>query len=185
LEFRLLFVGRCGWALFTERVQMRTIGAKDRKQRKKRSDKGKRRPKYRGKKTKTRRQVKFDKRKGSKTHIKLWWWKREKMSLEGRRKWNKNIRGSVHPYITRFGIVVWTPVADITTREDIEEWALATIGLEGNFIVMGISASLRSRYRRKWVKMFQVVIRDSPDGLRAKFVRSFRLHRYWFFKDKR
>lgn len=161
----------------------RTPSARDLRPRRTRSDLGKKRKLYRGKKPKGRKRIKFEKRKGQKTHIKLWWWERRKMSIEGWRNWNPEVRNKIKPIITKFGVVTLTPVADISNKADIEEWAREVIGFPGHFIIMGISATFRNKHRRKWIKMFEIDIKDSAEGLRVKMTRNHRLFRYkWFWK---
>jgi len=162
----------------------RTLGARDRYPRKTRSDMGKRRKKYAGKKVKTKRQKKLEKRKGAKTHIKLRWMERRRMSKDGWRNWNPKIRPKIKPYVWIFGSVILTPVSEIPTKKDIEDWAVEAIGFPGHFMVLGVSFTARNKFNRKWVKMFEINITENADGLRAKMTRNWRLFRYrWFYKD--
>jgi len=162
----------------------RTKGARDRFPRRGRSDAGKRRKKYAGKKVKTKRQIIRDRRKGNKTHIKLRWLEKRKMSIEGWRNWNPKVRLKIRPFVYKFGIVTLTPVADISTKKDFQDWAVQVIGFPGEFIIMGISRTFKNRFQRKWVKMCTIVINQHQEGLRARMVQNTRLFRYkWFYKD--
>lgn len=147
-----------------------------------RSDRGKRRKLFKGKRPKTKRRIKFERRRGNKTEIKLRWMEKRKMSLRGWRAWNPKIRPKMHPYTYHWGSVVLTPVIDISNREDIEEWALTAIGYPGFFYVMGLSKTFKNKWQRKWVKMFSITIKETKDGLRAKFQRDFRMFRYWYWQ---
>lgn len=81
------------------------------------------------------------------------------------------------------GSVILTPVEDISTKSDIEDWALTAIGYPGQFIIMGMSGTLKNRFKRKWVKMFSIEIKETAIGMRARMTNNFRLFRY-FFWDK-
>ena len=163
---------------------MRKIGDKDLSPRKLRSDIGKKRKKYRGHKIKTKRRIRFEKREGKKTAIKLRIFEKKPMSIEGWRNWNKKIRPKIRPYVYMMGAVIITPVADISNKEDFENWALDAIGYPGDFYIMGLSGSLKSSFRVKWVKMCRIVITDAPEGMRSKMVQSINLYRYkWFYKE--
>ena len=149
--------------------------------RKTRSDKGKKRKKYAGKLIKKKNIIKFEKRLGNKTHLKLWVWEKQRMSQNGRLRWRPKLRKKIKPFIYKFGPRIDVPVDDIASRELIERWSEDIIGIEGHFLIMGLSGSLRSKKGVKWVKMFEVVIKERSDGLRAKLWKNWRLYRYWFW----
>ena len=162
----------------------RTIGARDKRRRRTRKDLGKKHKTYRGKKPKGIRRIRFEKREGQKNYIKLRPFEKRKMSKQGYLNWNKRFRKYVHPFVYPPGAVILTPVSDLSNKEDIENWALEAIGYEGYFIIMGMSFTFRNKYKRKWIPMFDVVIKDSPYGLVANMVRNRRLFRYWFWQKK-
>ena len=157
----------------------RTIGAKDIIKRKIRKDRGKKRKKYSGREI-----IKFPKRRGDKTMLKLWVWEKHPMSREGRRRWNRRIRPYIKPFVYQFGNRIDAPVEMISTKEAIEDWALECIGYTGHFLIMGCSGSLRTKTGVKWVKLFRVLIRESPTGLKANMIQDHRMWRYkkWFWK---
>ena len=156
----------------------RTTGAKDFRKRKIRKDKGRRRDKYKGRQI-----IRFPKRRGNKESLKIWFWEQGKMSREGYSKWSRYVRRHIRPIVYRFRIRADVPIEMLSTKEAIEELALEVMGYEGNFIIMGISGSPRTRTGLKWVKLCRVIIRNSQEGLRARFAENFRLWRYWFWRD--
>ncbi len=157
----------------------RLKGSVDLKKRKTRKDKGKKKKKdriaYR----------KFEKRQSNKSTLKLYIWDIQPMSRDGFHHWNKNIRPKVNRLV--YGRNRWridAPVSEIDTKEKIEEFMLEHIGIDGSYLVMGCSGSLRSRHGVKWVKLFSFKITDHSTGLRCKFILDHRLFRYkWFWRD--
>ncbi len=163
---------------------VKTYGAVDRVlKRKTRTDTGKSRKTYAGRNVKEhRRTIRFERRRGNKTHLKLWWWRQLPMSKEGYYKWNKKARPMIKKIIYKFGIRVDTPVEQLASKKLLEEWALDNIGFDGYFLVMGCSGSPRTKTGVKWVKLFSVRILDSEAGLRAKVINNYRMWRYgWFW----
>lgn len=116
--------------------------------------------------------------------IKLWMWRQEPMSLDGWRHWNRGIRTKIRRVIYKFDIRIDAPVERLSTKENIEQFVLETIGYEGIFLFMGGSGSLRSKKGFKWVKLFECKITNHPEGLRCRMTRNFRLFRYWFWRGK-
>lgn len=162
---------------------VKTMGAKDRvHKRKTRKDLGKRRKKYRGKPVKDYKRIRFEKRRGRKTCLKLMWWEQKPMSKEGYRNWSEKLRPKVKRLVYVPGIRVDTPVEQLATTKLLEQWALDNIGYEGTFYVKGFSGTQKNSYRVKPVKIFSVVIRDSPQGLHAKVINNWRAWRYWFWQ---
>lgn len=160
---------------------VRTKGAVDRRPRRLRSDIGKKRKKYAGKKIFSKRKKKFIKREGTKDQLKLRIMEKKKMSANGWRNWNKKIRPKIHPFVYMWLMRVDVLVADISNRKDIEEWAIDVIGYPGKFLVFGFSGTSKNRFGVKPVRMFDVDITETGSGLNAKMT-SKRLHRYkWFW----
>lgn len=158
----------------------RTIGAIDHWKRKTRRDKGKRRKRYRGRQII---KIRFPKRTGHKESLKIWFWEQQKMSIDGYRHWNVRVRRHIKPVIYRFRIRADVPTEMMGTKQAIESMALEVMGYEGNFLVMGVSGSPRTRTGLKWVKLCRVIISNSEEGLRARLVENYRLWRYWFWRD--
>jgi len=155
----------------------RTAGSKDIEKRKRRIDKGRKRKKYRGREI-----IRFPKRKGNKEAIKIWFWERKRMSKQGYSKWSRHVRRFIRPVVYHFGIRVDVPINMISTKEAIEELALEVIGYDGHFLAMGVSGSPKTKTGLKWVKLFEVVIMETRDGLRARMIKDHRLYRYWFWR---
>jgi hypothetical protein len=158
----------------------RTIGAVDLNPRHNRSDRGKKRKFYAGKKVKGKRKIAFEKRIGNKTHLKIWVWERKAMSRDGRLRWNKYCRSHVKPEVTKFLMRHDVPVQDINTKQKIERFMEENYW-EGTFLIMGFS-NASNKYRCKPVKLCRVLVRESQNGLRAKLISNYRLSRYWFWR---
>ena len=152
-------------------------------QRSGRSDKGKKRKMYAGKKTKGKRQIKFERRRSNKTHLKLWIWDYVPVSVEGRKRWSKYTRAYMCPFVCpadrRLRIDV--PVTDIDTKEKIE-YMVASNMWAGTFYVMGIS-NAKTKTRTKWVKICKVIVKQTDSGNVGRMINNYRLSRYsWFYK---
>lgn len=152
--------------------------------RKRRSDKGKKRKRYGGKPVKRYNRIRFNNPKGRKTHIKLRVFEKRKMSREGRLRWNAKARKFIRPYTQHMGQVFIVPVEEISTRENCETWSLENIGYVGDFLLMSVSGSLRSKRGVKWVKCFRVRITEHPNGLHANMYKNERLFRYFFWQKR-
>ncbi|MCK9370139.1 hypothetical protein M0R04_09565 [Candidatus Dojkabacteria bacterium] len=155
---------------------VRTLGALDLHKRKTRKDKGKRKKPVQLKR--------FAKHKGHKTHLKLWMWREEPMSLEGYRHWHTGTRMKIRRVVYKFDMRIDVPVERLATKERIEAFVLETISYKGVFLFMGGSGSLRSKKGFKWVKLFKCKITEHPDGLQCRMTNNYRLFRYFFWCDK-
>lgn len=160
----------------------RTKGAQDRKPRRERSDKGRKRKKYRGRPVSKSRKIKYEKKKGQKEILKIWIWQRAPMSKEGYKRWNKKMRPYIKPYIFLFHVRADVPVERLRNKREIEDLMLEIVGHEGDFYMMGFSKTPRNKYRVKPVKMARILILESREGLKARMVENFRLWRYWFWE---
>lgn len=154
----------------------RTFGAKDKKLRKRRRD----------------RKHKYVKRKGQwfpkkirqpsrKTHLKLYFWKIEKMSLDGHKRWAGNLRQYAKKTVYKPVVRVDAPVERLSSVERIGQLALETIGYEGTFIMRGFSHG-KTKTHYKQVRLAIIVIKKSAgDEMRAFVSETGRLSRYWFW----
>lgn len=159
----------------------RTKGSKDSMPRKVRHDKGKSRTYYRGKPIVRKRKVRSERRIGKKTHIKVWVWERKPMTREGFLHFNPKIRHNVYQKITRMLNVHYVSVEEISTKEKIQQF-MADNYWTGEFLIMGFS-NAKNKYRCKPVKLCRVIVRERPEGNKAKMINNYRLHRYaWFYK---
>lgn len=151
----------------------RTKGAKDLKKRKHRSDRFK---KYVRKKGKL---VPYKSKRNKGDPIKIWWWRRKPMSLDGYHKWHKVIRASIYRKVTEFGVRMDVDPSMISSKEAIENLALEHL-YQGEWLMMMFSRG-KNKFHTKPVKVCRVVIRESPDGLTARMTDNYRLFRYWFW----
>jgi len=152
----------------------RTKGAKDLKKRRVRSDRKKKYVKRKGK------LVPYVPKRKRGDPIKIWWWRRKPMSLDGYKKWSRQIRASVYKKVTEFGVRMDVPPEMISSPEAIEKLALEYL-YEGVWLLMGFSHG-RNKFHVKPVKLCKVVIRESGDGMTAKVSETWRLSRYWFWR---
>lgn len=150
--------------------------------RKNRSDKGKERKLYRGKEIKRKRRIKFEKKIGDKTHLKLWIWDYVPVSVSGRNRWNKYTRAYMCPFVCpadrRLRIDVL--VTDINTKEKIEQM-VATNMWAGTFYIMGLT-NAKTKSHTKWVKICKIVVKETEHGNVARMTNNYRLFRYWFWE---
>lgn len=161
----------------------RTIGAKDIGRRSQRSDKGKRHKTYRGKTLPKKRvkRIKFTSQRGHKTHLKVWIWGRKKMSKQGLQNWSPRLRGSVNKKITKFGDRINAPVEELSNRENLEQWSLDNIMKPGEFYVMSLTGTPKTKTKVKWIKLFKVVITEADGGLVVRITKLYSIFRYWFW----
>jgi len=147
----------------------RTKGAIDLKPRKKR-------------KSKTKHRIRFKRSKGKKTELKLQIWEKCPMSKQGYEKWNRYIRPHIRRVVFRILMRIDAPVERLKNEDSIKELMLEFVGYEGYFYIMGCSGTLRNSYRVKWVKLAEVQIMQSRNGLIAWIHNKSRLRRYWFWE---
>jgi len=168
----------------------RTIGAKDLKRRKRRSDRNKRRKLYRNKPTKPKRKVNGklvpyrSRRKGNEP-IKIWFQEKKRMSYQGYRKWNPAMRRYLDRTIKVF---VDKPVevnpSDISTPEKIGEVAIRILQYPGLFNMLMPSHSKNS-FRVSYKKKAMIRIIETKEGLHAKVFNFSKMRHYgWFWKNK-
>ena len=152
----------------------RTKGAKDKKKRKHRRIKKK---KYMIRKGKF---VPYVSKRQRGDPIKIWFWKREKMSIEGYRRWSKNLRAKAYKKITKFGVRIDVPPEMLSNDENIKQLANEFL-YEGEWLLMGFSHG-RTKTHVKPVMLCRIFVRDSKDGYNIRITDKRRLSRYWFWK---
>jgi hypothetical protein len=164
----------------------RTKGSRDRKQRKhrsvRRSDYGKKRKLFKGKPPKGKRQIKSERKIKNNGILKVWVWQRISRTPESAMKFNARVRPFMarHP-ITAFRMRHDLPVDEINTKEKIELFFEENYW-EGDFYLMGFSHG-KNKYHVKPVKICEVLVRETNDGLKARMIQNFRLSRYkWFYR---
>jgi len=165
---------------------MRTRGARDRRRRKIRSDKGRRRKIYRGKPVRKKRVIRgkihYPKQK-KKENIKVEFWLIEKMSYEGYlripRKSRPKMRKEVYG---RGGNRIYTIVSvyEINTKEKLENYC------EQNLYAGTWSVMLRSHknnlYGNSPCQVAKVRVTEHAEGLRCKLIYNKSLFRRWWWQ---
>jgi len=163
----------------------KTFGAVDKKQRRTRSDLGKKHKTYKGKPTQNKRRVRYEKRIGNKEFIEIWCWEIRMMSQEGYLRlprWTRAKMSKITPIPLRKEIGRFTPhVSEINTKEKLEQYIAERMWV-GTFWVKGFS-NAKNRYNCKAVRMCEIVVKDNDEGNIGKITKDWRLHRYsWFYK---
>lgn len=154
----------------------RIKGAKDKKPRKKRTH-------YAGKPIKKRRRskgfVKYVSKRKRDDPIKLWMIEIRDMSKDGYKNFSSQTRKFMRKkvYIPRLRIDV--DPYQISTKALVEQLCVEHLWT-GHWLIRGFSRG-RNRFHCKPVKLAEVVITDSADGMRARMIRNWRLFRYWFW----
>lgn len=157
--------------------------------RKRRSDCGKQRKLYRGRPVKRKmkrhghlvpyvsKRTKFD-------PIKLQIIKLEPMSKEGFMNFNRKSRGFMKPTVfssVRLRIDAYPE--DISTKEQIGNLVIDNFGFEGTFDVR-MSCHAKNVFHSSFKRVCLVKVYDSENGFYAQIFPTFRLSRYWFFKNR-
>lgn len=171
---------------------VKTPGSVDRvRVRKTRSDKGKRRKFYRGRKIKRRRKyngklVPYVSKRNEGDPIKFWFWDVQRMSVDGLHHWNKKLRIKVHRNVygkNRVRIDIYP--SDINTKEKFENYC-AEILWEGNWLVL-MWTSKKNKFHTSARAVATVKIKETSEGKKARLTPSYKntgLYRYrWFFKS--
>ncbi len=153
---------------------------------KKRSDFGKQRKFYAGKKVK-----KKVRRKGKlipyeKVHkdgdpYKIWYWEIKPMTKSGLKNWDKKLRSRVHKKTFHFGIRVDVDESDLCSKEAVENLTLEVVGYEGDFYMMMWGKS-KNLYHCSPFKLCHLKIEETSEGLICRMVKNFRLWRFKFYK---
>ncbi|MEK6859942.1 MAG: hypothetical protein AABX54_03940 [Nanoarchaeota archaeon] len=151
----------------------RLKGSKDLKKRKERKDKDKKRKRVN--------LIRFPKKTGHKEIIKLYVWKKDYMTLEGFHRWSKKIRPKIKRIVYKPVLRIDVNVEDISNEEKLKQFMVDNFW-DGYFIIRGVSGSVASTYRRKWVRMAEVKIIDTSEGLRAFIKNKSRMSKYWFWR---
>lgn len=153
----------------------------DLRQRKQRSDLNGHHKTYAGRPVKGKRQIRFERKRGNKSELKLWVWQRVPRTMDSALKFSARVRPFMarHP-ITMFRMRHDVATEDINCKEKIEYffednyWA-------GEFLLMGCSHG-KTRTKVKWVKLCRVLVRETPEGIRARMINNYRMNRYWFWR---
>ena len=162
---------------------MSRLNCPDKRPRKQRSDIGKKRKNYAGKPCKHITKRDYKKVKGHKTQIKIWVWKIEPMTEDGRKRWNKYIRNKVSHE-------VWIPqnknhvylvdVQDINNREKLGQF-ISDRYYKGTFAVMGFT-NKKNKYHCSPKAKAIIVIGENDEGNYVKSFKDRSMYRYWFWE---
>jgi len=160
---------------------MRTIGAKDKKPRKKRKL-------YAGKLIKKRRKkygklvlYKSKRKKGD--PIKIWFQEKKPMSYDGYKRWSPKMRLKISKTIKVFiGKPVLVDPIEISNKERLAETAIDILGYAGSFNLLMPTHSKNS-YRVSFKKKADIKIIETEDGFYANVMNTGNLSRYWFWRD--
>lgn len=157
---------------------MRTKGSKDKKKRKIRSDK---RYVYRKKHGNF---TPYYPKQDKNDNVKIWFWKLDKMSRDGIKRFPKYLQPSIKKTVFKKSIRVDVPPQRLSTRKNIEELSKEILGETGIFYIM-----MFCKRKNKWgvspVKVCSVRLSERNGELEAKFIENFRLFRYWFWSERR
>ena len=157
---------------------MRVRGAKDLKKRKERKDK-----KYKYHKREGKFQPYFPKRNRN-DPLKIWWWSVEPMSKESCRRFPLRIRAKIRKVVFKKSIRVDVSPSRLSSKRKIEELAVETLGTTGVYYLM-MFCKRKNQFGVSPVKTASVKIIETSEGLKARFLQSFRLHHYWFFQRRK
>lgn len=158
----------------------KTFGAIDRKRRHQRSDKGKQRVSYNGRKCKHRK-YKFEKVYEKRMYLKLWFFSVESMSYEGYLRWNNRIRHRIHPYIYRPLFRVDAYVYNIDNYDKFLDFCLNMLLRDGEFLIKGFRKT-KNKYHATNCKIAKIRITSHDEGLKVHLIKDYSLNRRWFFK---
>jgi hypothetical protein len=171
---------------------MKTRGSHDLRRRKRRSDIGKRRALFMGKKPKPRRKnshgvfVPYVSHRSRNDPIKVWFWDVQKMSLNGFHHFNKNVRLKVRRIVYgKNRIRVDVDPEQLSTRENIAQLGEELLW-EGSWYLMLWSGS-KNKFHTSAKCVAVLQIKETSLGLKCRVIPSHNhrsLRKYWFWRDK-
>lgn len=154
----------------------RTKGARDRVKRRPRSDRKHRYVKRNGK------MVRYVPKRKRGDPIKLIWWQVCPMSPEGYARFSRDTRAYMRRTVFKYVMRVDAPPERLSTKEEIANFALETVGFAGTFLLKGFSHG-KNKWGIKQVTLCHVKIVESQEGLRAVVSNTSRVRRYWFWRE--
>ncbi|MBU0894835.1 MAG: hypothetical protein KKF48_02705 [Nanoarchaeota archaeon] len=169
----------------------KTIGSKDKVlHRKKRSDFGRKRNKYRGEPCKHHKRKRYHRRIGEKDSIIIWVQQKKNMTRDGYLNWKSHLRPKLYKETTDWKSTkpIRVKTNDINTKSKLEGYIAKTYwcGKDGKpqkFIVMGVSHG-KTKTHFKWVKICTIIIKGTPEGNVGSIIDNKRLSKYgWFYKN--
>jgi hypothetical protein len=157
---------------------VKTVGSTDRKNRKRRSDKGKRRKIYRGKKVRHKRRykgrlIKYVSKRKEGDPIKLYFWSIDKMSLNGLHHFNRKVRNHVRRVVYgKNRLRVDVVPEDINNRYNLERFC-EDILWQGNFLIL-MWTHRRNKFHCSPRAVASVSIKETSEGLKARVIPSYK-----------
>jgi len=159
---------------------MRTLGAKDKKKRKVRSDK-----KHKYRKNRMGNLVIYKPKRKRDDPLRVWFWERLPMSWDGYKRFPRRVRPYIHKKITRFVDKPFLVEPEqLSTKENIAQLAVNVICHAGEFILM-LPTHSKNTHHVSYKKKVRIRIVETEDGLKAKVIRIYSgFQRYWFWSGK-
>lgn len=169
---------------------VKTFGSRDLRRRKTRSDKGKRRRFYKGRRTKPKRKmngkfVPYKSKRKAWHPIKVWFQEKKRMSKTGYMKWSPKIRGKIDKTIKCFiDKPVYVNPHDISNPEKMGEFAIQVLQYPGLFNWLMCSHA-KNHYRKSYKLKARVKITETTEGLHADVFDFNQMRHYkWFWSEK-
>lgn len=159
---------------------VKTTGSVDRvSHRKRRIDKGKRRKFYRGKPVKKKRKyhgklVPYVSHRNPGDPLKLYFWKIDRMSVEGLHHWNRKIRTKVHRNVYGKNRVRIDAYPDeINNRENLARFCEEVLYQEGNWLML-MWTHRRNKYHCSARAVAVIHMKETSEGMKARVVPSYK-----------
>jgi len=156
-----------------------------------RSDLGKKRKLFNGKKTKPRRKVNgrfipYVSKRKREDALKVEFWSVEPMSYDGFMNFNSKVRRSMRRIVygrNRLRVDIYPE--DLSTRDKISEVSLYCLW-EGEWLLL-LRGCSKNKYHSSPRAFAVIKIKDSPEGLKCRVYPSYKrrsLKRLWFWREK-
>lgn len=165
----------------------RNIGSRDLSARCRRSDIGKKRKFYAGKKVKPKRTrggkfVPYKSKRDRDAPVKIWFQKKKEMSKVGYLKWSPKLRPKLDKTVKIFvGKPVRVDVTHISTPQDIGETAIQILQDIGTFNLMMLTHA-KNTHRVSYKKKAVIKIEEGTQGLFARVTSYSKMSHYWFWR---
>ncbi len=129
--------------------------------------------------------IKFPKIRGHKTELKLFIYKKRRMSKEGLKRFRPDLRAKITKWVYVPVQRIDVDVNYLSNEEKLKNFCIEFIGFPGYFLIKGMSGSVKSKRGLKWVTIFEAEIIEKGDGNMVCFLRKLnRINRYWFYERK-
>lgn len=152
-----------------------------------RSDKGKKRKFYAGKRVKKRPKhsdkfVAYKSNRNRDDPVGVQFVEVCRMTMDGYRNWNKKLRPHIRTKVYKAMESILVPPEDLSTPEKIGEVAIDFIQYPGTF-QMRMSTHRTNEYRVSYVTKCVVILKESSGELVAKVIDTHKgINRYWFYR---